>query len=121
MDGIQKEEQNQRINRTNTGIFSDYFESLKVGKLLRKAGIRKTKGASPLFIFTIVFNLSFMGKNLYEGVVRNKTICIGKDAVYSFLNSSTYNWRLIFPFIICPDLYSDPKPSGRFERRGSNC
>jgi len=93
MNGIQKEEQNQRINRTNTSVFSDYFESLKVGNLLKQAGIRKTKGATPLFIFTIVFNLSFMGKNLYEGVVRNKTICIGKDAVYSFLNSSTYNWR----------------------------
>lgn len=93
MDSIQEAEQNQIINRTNTGVFSDYFETLKIGNLLKQSGIRKAKGSTPLSIFTIIFNLSFMGKNLYEGVVRNKKICVGKDAVYSFLNSSTYNWR----------------------------
>ncbi len=61
--------------------------------MLNRSGIVKTKGASPLELFTIVFNLAFIGKNFFEGVVRNKKVDVGKDAVYNFLNSSTYNWR----------------------------
>ena len=75
------------------GVFAYYFSKLKLGTILNKSGITKTKGASPLELFTIVFNLAFIGKNLFEGVVRNKKIQVGKDAVYNFLNSSTYNWR----------------------------
>ncbi len=75
------------------GVFAYYFSKLKLGTMLNKSGITKTKGASPLELFTIVFNLAFIGKNLFEGVVRNKKIQVGKDAVYNFLNSSTYNWR----------------------------
>ena len=61
--------------------------------MLNKSGIVKTKGASPLELFTIVFNLAFIGKNFFEGVVRNKKVNVGKDAVYNFLNSPRYNWR----------------------------
>jgi hypothetical protein len=85
--------QNQTIKSEKLGIFSEYFSKLKAGSILNRSGIVKTKGASPLEIFTIVFNLAFIGKNFYEGVVRNKHIKIGKDAVYDFLNSPNYNWR----------------------------
>jgi hypothetical protein len=85
------EPQNQTINPDKLGIFGDYFSTLKIGSMLNRSGIIKTKGASPLELFTIVFNLAFIGKNLFEGVVRNKKIDVGKDAVYNFLNSSTYN------------------------------
>ena len=85
--------QNQTINPDKLGIFGDYFSTLKIGSMLNRSGIIKTKGASPLELFTIVFNLAFIGKNFFEGVVRNKKIDVGKDAVYNFLNSSTYNWR----------------------------
>jgi len=67
--------------------------------MLNKSGIVKTKGASPLELFTIIFNLAFIGKNFFEGVVRNKKVTIGKDAVYNFLNSPTYNWRRFTIFI----------------------
>jgi DDE superfamily endonuclease len=87
------EPQNQTINPDKLGIFGDYFSTLKIGSMLNRSGIIKTKGASPLELFTIVFNLAFIGKNFFEGVVRNKKIDVGKDAVYNFLNSSTYNWR----------------------------
>jgi len=87
------ESQNQTINPDKLGIFGDYFSKLKIGSMLNKSDIIKTKGASPLELFTIVFNLAFIGKNFFEGVVRNKKIDVGKDAVYNFLNSSTYNWR----------------------------
>ena len=85
--------QNQILPAAKLGFFSNYFSRLKIGSMLNQAGITKTKGASPLELFTIVFNLVFTGKNFFEGVVRNKKINIGKDAVYDFLNSSTYNWR----------------------------
>jgi len=50
--------QNQTISSDKLGIFGDYFSLLKVGGLLNKAGITKTKGASPLELFSIVFNLA---------------------------------------------------------------
>ena len=87
--------QNQTINSDKLRIFSDYFSSLKVGSMLNRSGIVKTKGASPLELFTIVFNLAFIGKNFFEGVVRNKKVDAGKDAVYNFLNSS--NTELVAP------------------------
>ena len=100
-----QEKQNQTINPEKSGIFSKYFTKLKVGSILNRSGIVKTKGASPLEIFTIVFNLAFIGKNFYEGVVRNKHITIGKDAVYNFLNSSNYNWRR-FTILLFVKIYS---------------
>lgn len=93
MHNTYNEQQNQTIKPNKLGIFSNYFDNFNVGSLLNKSGITKTRGATPLAIFTIVFNLAFVGKNLFEGVVRNKKVSVGKDAVYAFLNSSTYNWR----------------------------
>lgn len=115
MDNIQKRQQKQIVNKHKVRIFTDYFETLKVGNLLAQVGIRKAKGSSPLSIFTVVFNLSFVGKNVYEGIVRNKAVTIGKDAVYSFLNCSTYNWRrftlLFFSriYILIRNLLDDSK------------
>jgi len=80
--------QNQTINSNKFGIFGDYFSRLKVGSMLNKSGIIKTKGASPLELFSMVFNLAFIGKNFFEGVVRNKKVNVGKDAVYNFFEFS---------------------------------
>lgn len=86
-------EQNQTVIDEKLSIFANFFSEFKIGSLLNKSGISKTKGAAPLAIFTIVFNLAFTGKNFFQGVVKDKNITIGKDAVYNFLNSPTYNWR----------------------------
>ena len=85
--------QNQTVSTEKLGILNNIFSEFKIGSMLNAAGISKTKGAGPLAIFTIVFNLAFTGKNFFQGVVRDKNIRIGKDAVYNFLNSPTYNWR----------------------------
>ena len=98
------EPQNQILNPDKLGILNGYFSRLKVGSMLNKTGITKTKGASPMELFTIVFNLAFIGKNFFEGIVRNKKITVGKDAVYNFLNSSTYNWRR-FTLLLCSRIY----------------
>ena len=75
------------------GIINEYLSKLTIGTLLNRSGITKTKGATPLAIFTALFNLSFSRVNLFQGIVKNKEIQVDKDAVYNFLNSSTYNWR----------------------------
>ncbi len=98
------ESKSQTTTIDKLGIFSDYFTKFKIGSMLNKSGITKTNGASPLELFTIVFNLAFIGKNFFEGIVRNKKITIGKDAVYNFLNSSTYNWRR-FTLLLCSHIY----------------
>ena len=93
MDNSLLVKQNQIFDQKKLGIFTNYFANFRIGSLLDRSGITKTKGASPLILFTLVFNLAFTGKNLYEGVVRNKKVSVDKDAVYNFLNSPTYNWR----------------------------
>jgi hypothetical protein len=85
--------QNQTVTTKRLGVFGDLFSEFQIGSLLNQSGISKTKGASPLAVFTIIFNLAFAGKNFFQGIVKNKNICIGKDAVYNFLNSPKYNWR----------------------------
>jgi len=54
--------------------------------------------------FTIIFNLAFTGKNLFQGIVKNRHVRIGKDAVYNFLNSPKYNWRR-FSLLLCGKIY----------------
>lgn len=73
--------------------FDQYFSEFKIGTLLNRSGITKTKGASPLTIFTALFKLAFCKTTLYEGIVKNKDATVDKDAAYNFLNSSKYNWR----------------------------
>ena len=85
--------QNQITNSEQIGVLSDYFVKFKIGTLLNRSGIVKTKGASPLAIFTALFNLAFYNKNLHQGIVKNKEVEVDKDAAYNFLNSPTYNWR----------------------------
>jgi len=85
--------QNQIEVTRRVEIFDGYFSQFKISRLMKQAGIVKTKGAPPLTLFTIVFNLAFAGKNFYEGIVRNRHVEVGKDAVYAFLNTPRYNWR----------------------------
>ncbi|QBH12430.1 IS4 family transposase [Desulfobacter hydrogenophilus] len=96
--------ENQMTNSEQIGVLNDYFTKFKIGKLLNQSGIVKTKGASPLAIFTALFNLAFHNKNLYQGIVKNKKVDVDKDAAYNFLNSPTYNWRR-FTLQLCRRIY----------------
>ena len=85
--------QNQTVTSKKLGVLGNLISDLKIGSLLNRAGISKTRGASPLAVFTIIFNLAFTRKNFFQGIVKNQNIRIGKDSVYQFLNTPTYNWR----------------------------
>ena len=86
------------------GIIADFFKEFRLGSLLNRSNITKTKGASPLTIFSLLFNLVFTGKNLFQGVVKSKTVTVGKDAVYQFLNNARYNWRKL-NLLLCVHIY----------------
>lgn len=70
------------------------FKELKVLKHLRKAGITKSFGFSCAYLFQLIFCLIFENKNWFRTLESKKSTDIpAKDAVYRFLNRSTYSWR----------------------------
>ncbi|MEZ4604124.1 MAG: hypothetical protein R2861_12245 [Desulfobacterales bacterium] len=105
---------NAKSNRNNkeAGCFCKFILQIQYRSLLNQSGISKTKGASPLAVFTIIFNLAFTGKNFFQGVVKNKTVSIGKDAVYN-LKAPTYNWRRFTLMLSNKNLHSDQQPLRR--------
>lgn len=92
--------QNQTVNNDQLGVFGNFFFEFNVGSLLNTSGISKTRRARPLAIFTIIFNLAFIRKNFFQGIVRSKNIRIGKDAVYNFLNAQQFSWPSFRTFIL---------------------
>ena len=71
------------------------FAELKISTHLRAANIKKSKGASCLYLFTLIFLLSFNQQTWFQSKFcsRKSSDLPGKDAVYRFLSTSTYNWR----------------------------
>lgn len=70
------------------------FKELKVLKHLRKAGITKSLGFSCAYLFQLIFCLIFENKNWFRTLEgKGSTDLPAKDAVYRFLNQSTFSWR----------------------------
>ncbi|MFC0562427.1 IS4 family transposase [Halalkalibacter alkalisediminis] len=70
------------------------FKELKVLKHLRKAGITKSFGFTCAYLFQLIFCLIFENRNWFRTLESKKSTDIpAKDAVYRFLNRSTYSWR----------------------------
>jgi hypothetical protein len=67
---------------------------LKVSRLLRQAGIRKSKGIPVLAVFMFLILLVFQEKNLHRFLTpfRSKAE-FSKNSVYRMLNGQKYNWR----------------------------
>jgi hypothetical protein len=87
------------IQETNTteqanNIFQNTFSALKVSRLLRQAGIRKSKGIPVLEVFKFLVLLVFQGKNLYRFLASFRSKAeFSKNSVYRMLNGQKYNWR----------------------------
>lgn len=85
----QNYDNNQLPNEMNA-----VFSELKIFKHLRQAGINKTFGFTSSHIFRIIFCLIFQHKNWFSLLNSKKSEGYpAKDAVYRFLNQSTFNWR----------------------------
>jgi Transposase DDE domain. len=70
------------------------FQELNILKYLRQAGFRKRLGFSPSRLFQLVFVLLFHQKNWFRLLECSKGSSFpGKDAVYRFLNHSSFAWR----------------------------
>lgn len=57
--------QNETFENTENQ-FAQAFKELKLGKLLRKSGVRKAQGASAYDVFQFLLLLVFQGKNLFR-------------------------------------------------------
>jgi hypothetical protein len=86
----------QETNSTEqaNNIFQNTFSALKVSRLLRQAGIRKSKGIPVLEVFKFLVLLVFQGKNLYRFLASFRSKAeFSKNSVYRMLNGQKYNWR----------------------------
>jgi len=71
----------------------------KIGTLLNRAGIRKLRGIRLLLVLRAIFDLAFMGRNIFTGVHKNSTAHMEKDAVYRFISAPRHNWRRLIGFL----------------------
>jgi hypothetical protein len=85
---------NNDQNKQLPNELSSTFKELQVLKHLRTAGITKSFGFSCAYLFQIIFCLIFENKNWFRTLESKKSSDFpAKDAVYRFLNQSTFAWR----------------------------
>lgn len=82
------------------GRIDDFMTRFKMARLLNLSGIRKVRGISPSCVVRTVFQLAFIGRNIYTGVHTSATSLMGKDAVYRLLSSPRSNWRRLLGFLV---------------------
>lgn len=81
------------------GRIDEFMVRFRIGTLLNRSGIRKIRGFSPLLVLRTIFELAFVGRNVYTGVHNCLTAPMGKDVVYRFLSFSRHNWRRLLGFL----------------------
>lgn len=87
-------------NRQLPNELKSTFKELQVLKHLRKAGITKSLGFSCGYLFQLIFCLIFENKNWFQTLESRKSADFpAKDAVYRFLNQSTFAWRRFLLFL----------------------
>ncbi|SFP69333.1 DDE superfamily endonuclease, partial [Halolactibacillus halophilus] len=85
---------NNDLNKQLPNELNVIFKELKVLQHLRNAGITKALGFSSGYLFQLVFGLIFRNKNWFRTLESKKSHDFpAKDAVYRFMNHSTFNWR----------------------------
>lgn len=85
---------NNEPNNQLPNEMKSVFNELAVYKHLRKAGIKKSFGFTCSYLFQLIFCLIFQNKNWFRMLESRKSDSLpAKDAVYRFLNCSTFSWR----------------------------
>lgn len=84
---------NKQIQQQYQCTFQTFWYSFNIPTILNRCRIRKVKGYAAKDIFYTLFTLPFLGMNFYNGIINNKDVPYGKDAVYEFLKCPTFNWR----------------------------
>lgn len=76
-----------------TTSLTHFFKRFEINKNLNESNIKKIRGISVSKILMSIIQLPFIHKNMYQGIVKNKSIDYNKTAAYDFLNNGKYNWR----------------------------
>lgn len=85
--------QNTQFENTQNQ-FSNAVRELQIGKILRKANIKKSCGVSAFEVFQFLLLLVFQGKNLFRFLnSKHKDMAVSKNTYYRFLNETSYNWK----------------------------
>jgi hypothetical protein len=98
MKCTQNDFENQEKTFSITSTISSFFQEFYLGTLLNRSGISKVRGVSPTRVFHDIFCLSFIRKNLFQGIVQNNELEYRKDVAYDFLKNPRYNWRKLLLF-----------------------
>jgi hypothetical protein len=88
-----------REDQALRGRIDEFMGRFKIGTLLNRAGIRKRRGVSPLLVLKTIFELAFVGRNIFTGVHKSSNALLGKDAVYRFLCAPRHNWRRLMALL----------------------
>jgi hypothetical protein len=92
--------QNNKEEKQLSTTVNNFFKTFKIGDILKQCNFYKDKGFPPLLVLKFLFTLVFSAKNLYRYLQSNTTENLfGKDVVYRFLNSTSFNW-LKFLFLL---------------------
>ncbi|MFA6222171.1 MAG: hypothetical protein WC647_07640 [Desulfomonilaceae bacterium] len=89
----------ETVDQELTDRIDAIMTRFKICTLLNQAGIRQFRGIRPLLVLSAIFELAFVGKNIFTGVHRNSKPQMGKDTVYRFLSCHRYNWRRLIGFL----------------------
>jgi len=87
-----------------------FFKQFKINTLLRQANISKIRGIPVIQVLTNIFQLPFLQKNFYQGIVNNPETGYNKTVAYNFLNSSKHNWRKLIYFVVSKVINQYVKP-----------
>ena len=80
-------------NNHTPNAFSNAFQELQIGKLMRKSNIKKSCGVSAYEVFQFLLLLVFQGKNLFRFLnSKHRDQAVSKNTYYRFLNETSYNW-----------------------------
>lgn len=91
---------NHEQNKQLPNELNSVFKELKMLQHLRKAGITKSFGFTCSYLFQLIFCLIFENKNWFQTLASKKASDFpAKDAVYRFLNQSTFAWRRFLLFL----------------------
>jgi len=91
--------QNQQDSEKIEGSIHRFFATFKLGTILNRCGIKKTKGIPAAMILMAIFSLSFAGKNIFRSMAQNPDAPFGKDVAYDFLKDPSFNWRKALLFL----------------------
>jgi len=86
----------------DTSCFDQIFRAMKLGKLLRKAGISKSNGYTAKELFATIFNLVFHGRTLGRFLKSERSEELPKkDAYYRFMKNPSHSWRKFYYSLVC--------------------